>query len=68
VKHMRSEFFFPQLANRKKLAAWEAEGSKDARERANEIAREILTTHQPLPIRGEVKARVRELLGVAEVG
>jgi trimethylamine--corrinoid protein Co-methyltransferase len=68
VKHMRSEFFFPLLANRKKLAAWEAAGSKDARERANEIAREILTTHEPLPIPGEVKARVGELLGVAEVG
>jgi trimethylamine--corrinoid protein Co-methyltransferase len=54
VKHMRSEFFFPKLSDRELRENWLASGGLDARQRANIIARQILTEHQPEPIRTDV--------------
>jgi len=59
VKHMRSEFFFPKLSDRELREDWEAQGSLDARQRANAIAREILDEHQPEPIPAEIDAEIR---------
>jgi len=62
VAHMRSEFFFPSLSDRSNREKWLAEGGKDARQRAKEIAINILATHKPLAIPGEVDKEIRSLV------
>ncbi|HIC94651.1 MAG TPA: trimethylamine methyltransferase [Anaerolineae bacterium] len=60
IRHMRSEFFYPQVADRSSREEWEAAGALNARERARQRAKEILATHQPEPLPPEVEARIRE--------
>ena len=59
VAHMRSEFFFPKVSDRSSREKWLEEGGKDARQRAREIAINILTTHKPLAILQEVDKKIR---------
>jgi len=59
VSHMRSEFFFPSLSDRSNREKWLAEGGKDARQRAREIAINILATHKPLAIPCKVDKKIR---------
>jgi trimethylamine--corrinoid protein Co-methyltransferase len=69
VAHMRSEFFFPKVSDRSRREKWLGEGGKDTRQRAREIAINILATHKPLPIPHEVDKKVRALVkGLREVG
>jgi len=45
------------------------EGGKNARQRAREIAMNILATHRPLPISHNVDKRIRRLVrGLRETG
>jgi len=62
VSHMRSEFFFPKVSDRSNREKWLAEGGKDARQRAREIAINILATHKPLAIPCEVDKEIRSLV------
>lgn len=59
IQHMRSEFFYPRVADRQSREDWEAAGALDARERARQRAKEILATHRPDPIPPEIDARIR---------
>jgi len=59
VSHMRSEFFFPKVSDRSQREKWLSEGGKDARERAREIAKDILTKHKPFPIPSDVHKRIK---------
>jgi len=56
---MRSEFFFPKVSDRSNREKWLAEGGKDARQRAREIAMNILATHKPLAIPCGVEAKIK---------
>jgi len=60
VKHMRSEFFYPKVADRRSRARWEAAGATNARERARSMAKEILAGHQTPPIPDDVVTAIRE--------
>jgi len=54
-RYLRSEHYFPSsVLNRKGREEWESEGKKDARQEAIRIARDLLSSHQPLPINPEV--------------
>ncbi|MFQ6066707.1 MAG: trimethylamine methyltransferase family protein [bacterium] len=59
VAHMRSEFFFPKVSDRSRREQWLEEGGKDARQRAREIAINILATHKPLAIPSDIEAEIR---------
>ena len=59
LKHMRSEFFSPQVSDRGTRAQWEADGALDGRERALRIARETLATHQALAIPDEMGKKIK---------
>jgi len=54
------EMTFPKIFDRKSLSVWQREGSKDARQRANEKAREILKEHWPEPLDSGIKKRLVE--------
>ncbi len=53
VKHMRTETFFPKVANRSIYSDWVKDGSKTAWQRANEIAKDVLTNHHVKPFEQE---------------
>jgi len=59
IAHMRSEFFFPKVSDRSRREKWLAEGGKDARQRAREIAINILATHKPLAIPRDIQAKIK---------
>ncbi len=62
VKHLRSEFFFPKLSDRSPREQWVEKGAKDTRERAREIAKNILLNHKPLPIPPDIDKKIRETI------
>ncbi len=57
LKHMRTEFFFPKVADRRSREMWDSVGTL---EKARQRAREIVATHRAVPIRGEADQRIRE--------
>jgi len=59
ISHMRSEFFFPMVSDRSSREKWLSKGGKDARERAREIAKNILAEHKPLPIPSDIDKKIR---------
>ncbi|MBC7250216.1 MAG: trimethylamine methyltransferase family protein [Anaerolineae bacterium] len=60
IRHMRSEYFYPSIADRRSREEWQITGALDARERARQRAKEILSTHRPQPIPPEIDVRIRE--------
>jgi trimethylamine--corrinoid protein Co-methyltransferase len=57
---MRSEYEYPELADRSAPGMWEKLGSKDIREMAGERVRSILSTHYPEYIDPEIDRKVRD--------
>jgi len=57
---MRTEYLYPELADRRPPGEWEAAGSPDIRERAGQRVREILATHYPEYIDPAIDERIRE--------
>lgn len=62
IRHMRSEFFYPKLSDRRSYEDWVAQGAKNGRERARETAKQILAEHQPLPIPSDVEKRLKAII------
>jgi trimethylamine--corrinoid protein Co-methyltransferase len=63
VKYFRNqEFFDPKAVDRNARNIWEGNGSLDARERAREIAKNIIATHHPEPFSQELDQEIRENL------
>jgi trimethylamine--corrinoid protein Co-methyltransferase len=57
---MRTEYEYPELADRSTPGEWEAEGSPDIRERAGQRVKSILSTHYPEYIDPAIDRKVRE--------
>jgi trimethylamine--corrinoid protein Co-methyltransferase len=55
LKHMRSEFWRPQILNRDPLETWQNKGAKPMRERLNERVREILADHSAEPLNEDIR-------------
>jgi len=62
LKYMRSEVFEPVISDRYERTEWERKGSKDGWVRAREIAKKILSTHQPTGFSPGIEKRLREEL------
>jgi trimethylamine--corrinoid protein Co-methyltransferase len=61
LRHMRSEFYYPStVVDRQGWDTWHRDGALDARERAREIARDILAHHQPEPLDPATESWIRE--------
>jgi trimethylamine--corrinoid protein Co-methyltransferase len=63
LQHMRREFYYPRLSDRQSYDRWLAGGEKDARAKANEIAREILRDHHPDPLPDRVIQKIHKEFG-----
>ncbi|RLC98051.1 MAG: trimethylamine methyltransferase [Chloroflexi bacterium] len=60
IRHMRSEFYYPSaVVDRQGRDMWQAGGGLDARDRAKQIARDILKDHQPKPLDPEIEEWIR---------
>jgi trimethylamine--corrinoid protein Co-methyltransferase len=57
---MRSEYEYPDIADRNPPGMWESMGSKDIREQAGERVKTILASHYPEYIDPAVDAKIRE--------
>ncbi len=57
---MRSEYAYPEVADRGTPAEWEEAGSLSMRQRAAERAKEILSSHYPVYIDPDVDRQIRE--------
>jgi trimethylamine--corrinoid protein Co-methyltransferase len=61
IRHMRSEFYYPSaVVDRQGRDMWQQEGGLDARERARQIARDILANHRPAPLDPAVEGWIRQ--------
>jgi len=47
VRHMHTELFQPALSDRLGWEQWNAEGGKDTRERARQLATDLIENHEP---------------------
>ena len=47
LQHCRNEFYLPTLSDRNFRKEWEKQGGKDATERARDMAKSLLETHEP---------------------
>jgi trimethylamine--corrinoid protein Co-methyltransferase len=65
-KWFKNEIYFPTVSNRLPHQAWIREGSKDSASRAREKAREILKTHQPVPLPDEAERELDRILKAVE--
>jgi trimethylamine--corrinoid protein Co-methyltransferase len=60
LKLMRSEYEYPQLADRLTPNVWQEAGSMDIREQAAIRVKEILSTHYPDYIERGIDAKIRD--------
>jgi trimethylamine--corrinoid protein Co-methyltransferase len=61
LRHMRAEFHYPSaVVDRQDWETWHQEGGRDARARAQEIARDILAHHQARPLDPGVESWIRK--------
>jgi trimethylamine--corrinoid protein Co-methyltransferase len=56
---MKTEYLYPELADRSTQDVWESEGSPDMRERAEKRARKILNSHYPVYIDSKIDKKIR---------
>jgi len=60
LERMQSDFVYPQIADRRSIEDWQADGAHGIRQVAVERTREILARHYPRHIADEVDAVLRE--------
>lgn len=66
LRFMRSEFFYPRLADRQNRAAWEESGKEDTRARAMARVEELLREHLSPGLPPAVDAAVRDKFNIEE--
>ncbi|HKJ26460.1 MAG TPA: trimethylamine methyltransferase family protein [Anaerolineales bacterium] len=64
--HYRTEFWYPNLCDRRNYEEWEMMGSTPMRDRVVARVHDILATHEPSPIKPETEKVIEEVLAAAE--
>ncbi|MFU1476183.1 trimethylamine methyltransferase family protein [Roseovarius sp. C7] len=57
---MKTDYLYPQIADRRSISEWEDAGARDAREAARDRVREILADHYPSHIPAAIDRKLRE--------
>jgi len=65
-RYYKSEYWYPNLCDRRNNEEWEEMGSQPMRDRVVARAQELLATHQPSPIKPETERVIQEVLEAAE--
>ncbi|MBI5445172.1 MAG: trimethylamine methyltransferase family protein [Deltaproteobacteria bacterium] len=58
-EHMREEHYLPSVADREQRETWEKNGKKDTYFRCNEMAKDILANHKPVPVDEAIIQQIR---------
>jgi trimethylamine--corrinoid protein Co-methyltransferase len=67
MNYMRTEQSRAGIFDRRMRETWEKEtGGKDAAERANELAKQIINDHKPEPLDNDIKKELRRIVESAE--
>ena len=61
LNHYRDRWY-PNLSDRQGFEAWSAGGKKDMGERAAERVETLLSTHEPVPLDGEIRRRIQGIV------
>ena len=64
--HYKTEFWYPNLCDRRNYEEWEMMGSTPMRDRVVARVQDILATHEPSPIKPETEKTIQEVLEAAE--
>jgi len=64
LNFMRSELYYPHLADRQNRPAWEAAGKQDARVRAIARVEKLLEEHEPSPLPAETDRAIRDRFNI----
>ncbi len=64
LEAMERDYFYPQLANRMEPATWAELGEQDAWQKANVMAREIITNHRPNYIDTTAEVKIRKQFNI----
>jgi trimethylamine--corrinoid protein Co-methyltransferase len=59
ISRMRTDFVYPEVGDRRPPTAWEEDGCRDARARAQDRTRQLLATHYPTHIDQDLDDRIR---------
>jgi len=65
-RHYKTEFWYPNLCDRRNFEEWSDFGRTTMRQRVIERTREIIATHQPSPIKPETEQTIEAVLAAAE--
>jgi trimethylamine--corrinoid protein Co-methyltransferase len=65
-QHWQEEYIIPEVGVREEYNAWVMGGKKGVEERAKEVARHLLETHEPKPLPAEADRALGEILTEAE--
>jgi trimethylamine--corrinoid protein Co-methyltransferase len=65
-RYYKSEYWYPNLCDRRNFEEWEEMGSQPMRDRVVDRVQDILATHQPSPIKPETQRVIQEVLEAAE--
>jgi trimethylamine--corrinoid protein Co-methyltransferase len=65
-QHWQEEYLIPEVGVREEFNTWVMSGSKGVVERATEIARQLMDTHQPNPLPKEAEVELQKILVAAE--
>jgi len=64
--HIRTDFWYPQLADRNNYDTWLAKGGKELRVKAAERAKKLLAEHKPTSLDKDVDKKIDEILKEAK--
>jgi trimethylamine--corrinoid protein Co-methyltransferase len=64
--HYRREFWFPNLMDRQRWSDWESAGKSTLGDRVQARLEEILDSHRPTQLPGEVQGQIEAILATAE--
>jgi trimethylamine--corrinoid protein Co-methyltransferase len=65
-QHWRDEYLIPDVGVREDYNTWLAGGQKGVLERATEVARHLMQTHEPIPLPPEADKELARILAAAE--
>ena len=66
LSHMRTEFFMPNLVDRRSFDAWSQTGSKSMRDRAREKVKDILANHKVPPLDANAQKKLDAIIEKAK--
>lgn len=66
VNHLRTEFFMPNLVDRRSFDTWSKDGSKSIRDRAREKVKDILANYKVPPLAPDVQKKLEAVIEKAK--